>query len=197
MTPQAKPSKRVLGNGAPQQIHCDTRALVNDTCQHRTGQTMGPQGHNECPLNDRADAGAKQATAPHPLQPRPRVRRRPGEPLVSSEARSVRSRRRSASVVAGAQPQLLEPVMPRAQSMPPGEGRERDTRPSSGGFCLHAIMCKWCSAHQAHVQTLPCGPYACYITGGQAAASLRSWRCVDGPFCPWTTPGPAFEWISR
>ena len=55
----------------------------------------------------------------------PCLPRGPRERLVVSKTRNVRLRRRSASVVEGIQQQSSEQAMQRAQSMYPGDGRER------------------------------------------------------------------------
>ena len=49
--------------------------------------------HEDCPCSgDEVDALAKQAAATHPLQLRPSVLRRPGEPLAPLGSRSVRQK---------------------------------------------------------------------------------------------------------
>ena len=76
-------------------MHCDIWAMVRDVLQQRTGQTRWSHqyGRNQCPFNDKADAFGKQAATTHPLQSRPCVLRRPGEPLAPSGSRNVRPKR--------------------------------------------------------------------------------------------------------
>ena len=73
-------------------MHCDIWATGYDVLPQRTGQTLWSHqyGHNQCPVNDKADESDKQAAAMHPLQWRPCVLRTPGEPLAPSGSRNVR-----------------------------------------------------------------------------------------------------------
>ena len=84
--------------------HCDIWVMVYDALQQRTGQMLWSHqyGHNQCPFNDKADALANQAVATHPLQLRPCILRRPGEPLAPSEFSNVLPKR-NAEVVSGQQ----------------------------------------------------------------------------------------------
>ena len=85
----------------PQQLmHCDIWTMVYDVLQQRTGQTLWSRqyGHTQCPFNDKADALTQQAAATHPLQLRPCVLRRPGEPLAPSGSRNVRPQGNAAGV---------------------------------------------------------------------------------------------------
>ena len=144
--------------------HCDAWAVVYGTLQQRTGQTLWSHqyDHSRCPFNDKSDAVAKQAAALHPLQLRPCVLRRPGEPLAPSGSCNVQPQGNAEGVSApqsvwlrsnhralrrpreplppsesrNVRPQTSTPRMqvqspssvPQpAESMHPGDGRERDT----------------------------------------------------------------------
>ena len=98
-----------------------------------------------------------------------------GTTSASSVARNARPRRLSKSVVAGAGA-LPGQAMPRAQSMHPGDGRERDEPPTNGGSCLQAIVSQMLSSRSISCVTPShVDPYAssCHATGDQALASLH------------------------
>ena len=73
---------------------------MHDVLQQRTDQMLWSHqyGHDQCAFKDKAEALAQQAAATHPLQLRPCVLRRPGEPLAPSGSRSVRPKGNAAGV---------------------------------------------------------------------------------------------------
>ena len=128
--------------------------MVYDVLQQRTGQTLWSHRYGpnpQCPFNDK-DALAEQAAATHPLQLSPCVLRRPEEPLAPSGSRNVWPKgntegaaeqppisalrpegtwRRPSEPFAYSESRNLQVPSPtsvpqNAQSVHPGDGRERD-----------------------------------------------------------------------
>ena len=95
---------------------------------------VAPGRTSRATINDKADALAKRPAASHPMgcrrdaggvmQLRPRVLRKPREPLASPETCNLR--RRGKSEVDRSRQRLLEQATQQAQPMHPGGGPERD-----------------------------------------------------------------------
>ena len=106
--------------------------------------------------------------------------RRPTDTLLGMRGRGdVRPKRSANGAPAGTARPLSESAIPRARSMHPGDGRERDQQTAG-----RAVPCSCSITHainhenQAHGLQLSCGPPADSISTSQEASRRPPWRSV-------------------